>query len=149
MKHKEKSVYKKKDRKKVRSVIIRGIQINPEGVGKAYSLTHGAQPFLRSCQLCSQSRTSQHFMELGGSLPCSQEPSTGPYPEPDQSNPYHSLRSFIQGIRPCPRLLKYKFVIRSYCVWRNSALCFMLVIFPCRKTLLKQEHLQLIPNIQI
>jgi hypothetical protein len=44
-----------------------------------HSLTHGAEPFLRSCQLCSYSRTSQHFMEPGGSLPCSQEPSTGPY----------------------------------------------------------------------
>jgi hypothetical protein len=28
-------------------------------------------------------------MEPEGSLPCSQEPSTGPYTEPDQSNPYH------------------------------------------------------------
>jgi hypothetical protein len=31
--------------------------------------------------VCSYSRTSQHFKELEGSSPCSQEPSTGPYPE--------------------------------------------------------------------
>jgi hypothetical protein len=47
-----------------------------------HSLTHGAEPFLRSCQLCSHSRTSQRFMEPEDSLPRSQEPSTGPYPEP-------------------------------------------------------------------
>jgi hypothetical protein len=28
-------------------------------------------------------------MEPEGSLPCSQEPSIGPYPEPDQSDPEH------------------------------------------------------------
>jgi hypothetical protein len=33
----------------------------------------------------------RHFMELELSLPCAQEPSTGPYPEPDQSNPSHSI----------------------------------------------------------
>jgi hypothetical protein len=32
-------------------------------------------------------------MEPEGSLPCSQEPSTGPYPELDQSTPYHSILS--------------------------------------------------------
>jgi hypothetical protein len=36
------------------------------------SFTHRAKPFLRSCQLCSYSRTSQHFMEPKGSLLCSQ-----------------------------------------------------------------------------
>jgi hypothetical protein len=63
-----------------------------------HSLTHGAEPFLRSCQLCSYSRISQHFMEPEGSLPCSQEPSTGPYPEPDQSSPYHPILSLVRSI---------------------------------------------------
>jgi hypothetical protein len=56
-----------------------------------HSLTHGAEPFLRSCQLYSYSRTSQRFMEPEGSLPRSQEPSIGPYSEPDQSNPCHPI----------------------------------------------------------
>jgi hypothetical protein len=50
------------------------------------SLTRGAETFLRSRQLCSYSRTSQHFMEPEGSSPYSQEPSTGPYPEPVDPN---------------------------------------------------------------
>jgi hypothetical protein len=32
-------------------------------------------------------------MEPEGFLPCSQEPSIGPYPEHDQSNPYHPNKS--------------------------------------------------------
>jgi hypothetical protein len=55
-----------------------------------HSLTHGAES-LRSCQLCSCSRTSQHFMEPGGLSPRSHKPSTGPYPEPDGSNPDHLI----------------------------------------------------------
>jgi hypothetical protein len=31
------------------------------------------------------------LMESEGSLPCSQEPSTGPSPEPDQSSPYYPI----------------------------------------------------------
>jgi hypothetical protein len=30
----------------------------------------------------------QHFMEPEGSLSCSEEPATGPNPEPDESNPH-------------------------------------------------------------
>jgi hypothetical protein len=60
-----------------------------------YLLTYGAEPFLRSCQLCSYLRTSQHFMEPEGSLPCSQELSTGPYPESDRSSPNHPILSKI------------------------------------------------------
>jgi hypothetical protein len=43
-----------------------------------YLLIYGAEAFLRSCQLCSPSGTHQHFMEPEGSIPCPQEPSTGP-----------------------------------------------------------------------
>jgi hypothetical protein len=54
---------------------------------------------IRALKSCSYSRYSQHFIESQGSLPCSQEPSTGLYPEPDQSGPYHPILSkFIQKL---------------------------------------------------
>jgi hypothetical protein len=56
-----------------------------------YLLTCGAEPFLRSCQLCSHSRTSQNFMEPEGSSPYSQEPSIGPIPS--QIDPVHTIPS--------------------------------------------------------
>jgi hypothetical protein len=36
-------------------------------------------------------KSSQHFMEPQGSLPCSQEPSIGPYPEQHEPTPYHPV----------------------------------------------------------
>jgi hypothetical protein len=50
---------------------------------------------MRSCQLCSYSRISQHFLEPTGSLLCSQEPSTGLYAESDQSSLYHPFLSVL------------------------------------------------------
>jgi hypothetical protein len=37
------------------------------------------------------------FLEPEGSLSCSQEPSTGPYPEPDQSSPYYPTLSLLRS----------------------------------------------------
>jgi hypothetical protein len=56
-----------------------------------HSLTHEVESFLRNRQLRSYSKTSQHFMEGEGSLPCSQEPSTGSYTKPDWSSSYHRI----------------------------------------------------------
>jgi hypothetical protein len=42
-------------------------------------ILYSAESFLRSRQSLTYPRISQQFMKLEGSLPCSQEPSTGPY----------------------------------------------------------------------
>jgi hypothetical protein len=55
---------------------------------------------LRIRQSLSYSKMSQHFMEPEGSLPCSQEPSTAPYPEPDQSSPSYFSKSHFNIILP-------------------------------------------------
>jgi hypothetical protein len=55
---------------------------------------HGAQPFSRGRQLHSYPRSSENSMEPEGSLPGSQELSTGSYPESDQSSLYYPILSF-------------------------------------------------------
>jgi hypothetical protein len=42
----------------------------------------------------------QHFIEPEGSLPCSQERSTGSYPEPVQSNPSHLSKIHFNIVHP-------------------------------------------------
>jgi hypothetical protein len=78
-------------------------------------ITHSwVEPFLRSRQLCSYWRTSQHFMEPEGSLSCSQEPYTGTYPEPDQSNPC--------AIDMMPKLINVPQIICIYLIYLSMAL---------------------------
>jgi hypothetical protein len=48
--------------------------------------------------LCNYSRNTQNSMELEDSLPCSQEPSTDPYPKPDRSSS-HIIPSYLSKIR--------------------------------------------------
>jgi hypothetical protein len=62
----------------------------------AYLLAYEAEHFLRSCQLCNHSGTPQHFKEPEGSSLCSQEPFTGPYPEPDRFSQYHHILSLYK-----------------------------------------------------
>jgi hypothetical protein len=50
------------------------------------------ESFLRSCQSLGYSKNSRYFMEHWGSLPCSQVPSTGPYPESGELSPYHPIQ---------------------------------------------------------
>jgi hypothetical protein len=45
-------------------------------------------------------------MEPEGSLPCSQESSTGPYCEPDQASPYHPMPSLLRSILLSPTHLR-------------------------------------------
>jgi hypothetical protein len=58
-----------------------------------YLLTYGAESSLRSCQLCSPSRTPQDFMEPEGSIPCSQL-----VPILSHINPIHSIPSYLSKV---------------------------------------------------
>jgi hypothetical protein len=76
----------------------------------------------------SYSRTSDHFMEPIGSLLCSQESTTGPYPKPDESIPYNTIL-YIRFISiPAHQLLdlpSYLFPVKSF---------YALVFFPVHFT---------------
>jgi len=41
-------------------------------------------------------------MEPEGSLPCSQDPATGPYPEPDESSPHLPTLLLLRSILTLP-----------------------------------------------
>jgi hypothetical protein len=48
-----------------------------------------------SWEAASRSATLEfpkHFMQHESSLPCSQEPSTGPYPKADESSLHHPIK---------------------------------------------------------
>jgi hypothetical protein len=54
-------------------------------------------PSWEAANCAATQETPSNFKEPEGSSPCSQEPSTGPYPEPVRSSSYHPIspRSFL------------------------------------------------------
>jgi hypothetical protein len=61
------------------------------------SLTHSwSWALLEKLPIVQLLMNFQHFMEPEGSVPCSQEPSTGPYREPDQSNQPPKLQNLFR-----------------------------------------------------
>jgi hypothetical protein len=96
-----------------------------------YLLTYGAELFLRSRQLCSHSRTPQHFMESEGSSPCSQEPSTGPYPEADRPSLHHPILSIWDPFYYCPPTYVLVFLVVSFLLASPPISYMHFTFLPC------------------
>jgi hypothetical protein len=71
-------------------------------------------------------------MELEGSLLRSQEPSSGPYPEQNQSSPYHPILSKIQFNIILPPAFRSSKLSLSFCLYHQNPICVPLV--PIRDT---------------
>jgi hypothetical protein len=90
-----------------------------------------------SRQSLSHSRISQHFMEPDGSLPCSQGPSTGPCPKPDQSGPYHPILSvkihlnIILPLTSGPSNWSLSFWLSRQHLSPVAALCWLWIFILC------------------
>ena len=56
-------------------------------------------------QLTASQLSSYGIIEHEGSLPCSQQPAIGPYPEPDESSPHHAIPLLENN---CSIILPYK-----------------------------------------
>jgi hypothetical protein len=88
-----------------------------------------AESFFRSSQLLGYLRNSEHFMEPEGTLPCSKEPSTGPCPEPEESNSYHSILFHLNQFEYySPTYFKsfiLAFLLKSYMLSSSLYVCYI------------------------
>jgi hypothetical protein len=81
-------------------------------------------------------------MEPNGSLSCSQEPSTGPYPEPEQSSSYHSILSLYDSFYYYPPIYVFVFLVVFFPLafspisYMQSSSPFVLHALPIRSSLI-------------
>jgi hypothetical protein len=89
---------------------------------------HGAEFFLRTQQSLRYLNISQHFLKPEGSLSCSQEPATGPYPGTYESTPYHHIL-FPQDLftsRFSQWSISFWFSHREPCIYVSSPLAWFM-----------------------
>jgi hypothetical protein len=70
-------------------------------------------------------------MEHEGSLPCSQNHSAGPYPEPDQSSPYHPILSLRSILILSPTYVWVFLVVSFILVFPLNTICVPLLPHAC------------------
>jgi hypothetical protein len=66
-------------------------------------------------------------MEPEVSLPCSKEPSSGPYPEPDQFSPYHTIPYNIHFNINLPSTSRYYYWSLSFWISDQYPTCIPLL----------------------
>jgi hypothetical protein len=69
-------------------------------------------------------------MEPEGSSPCSQEPSTGPYPQPDESSPYYPI--YLRSISILSSHLRLGLSADFYSSGFTTEILYSFLLFPVR-----------------
>jgi hypothetical protein len=122
--------------------------------------------FFRSRQLRKYLTNCQYFMEPEGSLPCSQDSFTDPYPEPDQLIPHHLMLflnihfNIILYLRLLLPYLSLSFgvfhqnlicipscPIRATCPAHRILLDLIILIKLSKSTCYKAPHYAVVPNL--
>jgi len=81
---------------------------------------HAEEPFLSCHKVVIWPRIYQHFLEPKGSSPCSQDPATGRYHEPDKPNPYSPITLLYDSFQNYHPIHVYVFQTVSFLQVVNS-----------------------------